>query len=325
MAGVGCGFQKREDRAQKLAGWFILADFLANPLAAGVSMHESRPSRTANRVALRRAAHQLVDDPPVFIDPLAMSIVGSDAASELLATLSAEQALAARIPRAFMAVRSRYAEDQLGLAVERGVRQYVVLGAGLDTFAYRNPYRQARLRVFEVDHPATQAWKRELLSAAGISIPAELAFAPIDFERQTLGHGLPSAGFDPAAPAFFSWLGVTPYLTLEAFTATLRFVLAMPPGSGVAFDYVVVRSALNPRERMALDALSARVAAAGEPFQLFFEPRDLVSELERTGFRHIEDLGPAELNARYFHGRSDDLRVIGGLGRLLSAQVAAKS
>jgi methyltransferase (TIGR00027 family) len=287
-------------------------------------MHESRPSRTAHRVALRRAAHQLVDDPPVFVDPLAMSIVGSDAASELLATLSAEQTLAARVPRAFMAVRSRYAEDQLALAVGRGVRQYAVLGAGLDTFAYRSPHAQAGLRVFEVDHPATQAWKRELLSAASISIPPELAFAPIDFERQTLGDGLPSAGFDLAAPAFFSWLGVTPYLTREAFTATLRFILAMPPGSGVAFDYTVVRSSLNPREQMALDALSARVAAAGEPFRLFFEPGELVGELGRMGLGHIEDLGPAELNARYFHDRSDGLRVIGGLGRLLSAQVVAK-
>jgi methyltransferase (TIGR00027 family) len=224
-----------------------------------------------------------------------------------------------------MAVRSRYAEDSLALAVERGVRQYVVLGAGLDTFAYRNPHAEVGLRVLEVDHPATQAWKRGLLTAAGIPIPPQLAFAPIDFERQTLRDGLPSAGFDAAAPAFFSWLGVTPYLTREGFTATLQFVLSMPPGSGVAFDYAVVRSSLNPREQMAMDALSARVAAAGEPFQLFLEPRELVSKLEHMGFRDIEDLGPAELNARYFQGRTDGFRVIGGLAHLLSAQVIAKS
>jgi methyltransferase (TIGR00027 family) len=191
-----------------------------------------------------------------------------------------------------MAVRSRYAEDSLALAVERGVRQYIVLGAGLDTFAYRNFYAEVGLRVLEVDHPATQAWKRGLLTAAGIPIPPQLAFAPIDFERQTLRDGLPSAGFDAAAPAFFSWLGVTPYLTREAFTATLQFVLSMPPGSGVAFDYAVVRSSLNPREQMAMDALSARVAAAGEPFQLFLDPGNSSRNLNTWDSETSETWGP---------------------------------
>jgi methyltransferase (TIGR00027 family) len=286
-------------------------------------MHESRPSRTAHRVALRRAAHQLVDEPLVFRDPLALSIIGADAAAQLRTEISGEQEAVPRAMRAFLAVRSRYAEDQLAIAVEEGVRQYVLLGAGLDTFAYRNPYVEKGLRVFEVDHPATQAWKRELLSASGIGVSPELSFAPVDFERQTLHDGLQRAGFNWEEPAFFAWLGVTPYLTREAFLATLNFVLAMPPRSGVVFDFSVVRSALNPSEQAALDALARRVAAAGEPFQLFFEPRALVDELEALGFGQIEDLGPEELNARYFAGRADGLRVTGGLAHLLRARVVA--
>jgi methyltransferase (TIGR00027 family) len=285
-------------------------------------MRDSQPSRTAHRVALRRAAHQLLDDPLVFKDALALSIVGAEAAAALRARTSSENNRISRALRAFMAVRSRYAEDQLAAAVAHGVRQYVVLGAGQDTFAYRNPYLSAGLRVFEVDHPATQAWKRELLSAAAIPIPAALAIAPVNFERETLGDGLQCAGFRCDVAAFFSWLGVTPYLSREAFQATLRFVVAMPGPSGIVFDYAVARSSLKFLERMALDALSWRVAAGGEPFQLFFRPQELVSDLKRMGFAHIEDLGRKEMNARYFTGRSDRLEITNGLAHLLYAQVA---
>src|SRR5271168_1087136 len=176
-------------------------------------MQEGKFSRTARRVAIRRAAHQLLDHPRVLDDPLALRIIGLEAAEELRTNPKEHHAFA-RAFRAFMAARSRYAEDELARAVAHGVRQYVVLGAGLDTFAYRNPH--AGLRVFEVDHPATQAWKREQLQAGEIAIPASLTFVPIDFERQTLAAGLDQAGFDTRAAAFFSWLGVTPYLTREA-------------------------------------------------------------------------------------------------------------
>jgi methyltransferase (TIGR00027 family) len=286
-------------------------------------MRETHPSRTAQRVALRRAAHQLLDDPLVFKDTLALSIVGAEAAAALRARISSENDRISRAMRAFMAVRSRYAEDQLAAAVSQGVRQYVVLGAGLDTFAYRNPYLLTGLRVFEVDHPATQAWKRELLAAAEIPIPAGMAFAPVNFERETLGDGLQCAGFLFNEASFFSWLGVTPYLTREAFEATLRLVVAMPGPSEIVFDYAVARSSLNFVERVALDALSRRVAAAGEPFQLFFAPRELVRELRRIGFGHVEDLGREEMNARYFAGRKDGLQITNGLAHLLHARVGA--
>ncbi len=218
-----------------------------------------------------------------------------------------------------MAARSRYAEDELACAVAHGVRQYVVLGAGLDTFAYRNPH--PGLRVFEVDHPATQVWKREQLEAAGIAIPAALTFVPIDFERQTLAEGLGLAGFDLKAAAFFSWLGVTPYLTRDACISTLNLIARTPPGSGVVFDFAVDPALLNPGQRQALDALSERVARYGEPFQLFFDPRKLQDELAEIGFQRTEFLQGKELNERYFKDRDDGLLVRGGLGHLMGAWV----
>src|ERR1700678_242729 len=176
-------------------------------------MQEGTFSRTAHRVAIRRAAHQLLDHPKVLDDPLALRIIGRDAAEELQSNPKEDHTFS-RAFRAFMAVRSRYAEDELARAVAQGVSQYVVLGAGLDTFAYRNSH--PGLRVFEVDHPATQAWKREQLEAAEIPLPSSLAFVPVDFERRSLEAGIKESGFDVNAPAFFSWLGVTPYLTHDA-------------------------------------------------------------------------------------------------------------
>lgn len=260
---------------------------------------------------MRRAAHQLLDDPKVLEDPIAVPIIG--------AAIERDDSAVSRSMRAHMVVRSRYAEDQLAAAVRNGVRQYVVLGAGLDTFAYRNPF--AQVRVFEVDHPATQEWKRERLAAAGIGLPPELTFVAVDFEKQKLDVELPAASFRSTEPAFFSWLGVTPYLSRVAFEGTARFIAAMPPGSGVAFDFAVERSTLSFMERMALDELSRRVASAGEPFQLFFDPRILAEDLKRMGFSRVEVLDRDEINARYFANRSDRLRIRGGLGQLLSAWV----
>ncbi len=262
---------------------------------------------------MRRAAHQVLDaDPKVLDDPLAVSIVGRE-------NLEAGDSAVSRSMRAFMVARSRYAEDKLAVAAAKGVRQYVVLGAGLDTFAYRNPFSD--VRVFEVDHPATQAWKRERLQAEGIAIPYGFAFVAIDFEKQTLNAELVAAGFITSQPAFFSWLGVTPYLTREAFEGTLRFIAAMPTGSGVAFDFAVQRSALGFMERMALDELSRRVASAGEPFQLFFDPQTLAEDLRRMGFSDVERLSSDEINTCYFANRSDKLRVRGGLGQLISGYI----
>jgi methyltransferase (TIGR00027 family) len=207
------------------------------------------------------------------------------------------------------------AEDLLAHAVTRGVNQYVLLGAGLDTFAHRNPY--PALRVFEVDHPATQQWKRNLLHSGGLPTPANLAYAPMDFERQSLPEQLHAAGFSSAAPAFFSWLGVVLYITLAAFRSTIRFISSQPSGSGVVFDYGQPRSVLTPLEQLAHDSLAARVHLAGEAFQLFFTRADVAAEL--AAFRELEDLGSPEINTRYFAGRSDGLKLLGSASRLVSA------
>jgi methyltransferase (TIGR00027 family) len=279
-------------------------------------MQEDQFSWTARRVAIRRAAHQLLDDPKVLDDPLALRIIGAEAA-EALRSSPRESHGFSRAFRAFMAARSRYAEDQLAQAVAHGVKQCVVLGAGLDTFACRNPH--SGLRVFEVDHPATQAWKRDQLQAGGITIPSTLTFVPLDFEQQTLADGLRQAGFRESEPVFFSWLGVTPYLTHAAFRATLSFIAKMPPGSGVVFDFTIDRKLLNPGQRIAAEALARRVAEAGEPFQLFFDPANLQEVLKGLGFRRTEFLEREQLNARYFNNRTDGLRVRGGLGHLMGA------
>jgi methyltransferase (TIGR00027 family) len=278
-------------------------------------VEEAVPSKTALSVALRRAAHQIHDSPVVFNDPMAVAILGSTYAGELERTpLRPDRPFSVAL-RAFLVARSRYAEDNLQRAVENGVDQYVLLGAGLDTFAYRNPY--AELRVFEVDHPATQRWKRELLELNRIAIPESITYTPVDFERQSLPEQLSEAGFDFQRPTFFAWLGVVPYLTLEAFRTTLSFVSSRPRGSGLTLDYGQPPSVLPPLERLMHASLASRVEQAGEPFQLFFTPEQMATEL--SSFRSIEDLGAAEINARYFEGRGDQLAMRGSAGRLLCA------
>ena len=279
-------------------------------------MKHGRASKTALRVAIRRAAHQLMEEPKVLDDPIAVRLLGSGFARDL------ERAShkVARDFRAFMAARSRYVEDQLKDAVSKGVEQYVVLGAGLDTFAYRNPFPS--LRVLEVDFPATQEWKRSMLAEAAIALPTNLVFVPLDFEHKTLAEGLSDAGFDAARPAFFGWLGVVPYLTLEAFRAAIGTIADMASGSVVSFDYAFPPETLSPPRRLVFDALSARVAAAGEPFQLFFSPEELEAELRRMGFRRIEQIDSEHLNALYFAGRADGLKLSPSvLGKIATAWV----
>jgi methyltransferase (TIGR00027 family) len=284
-------------------------------------MIEARPSVTAQRVAMRRAAHQFLDVPKVFDDPLALRILGDKATGELRSNIKSFQDSASRSLRAFIVARSRFAEDELASAVARGASQYVILGAGLDTFAYRNPYSESVLRVFEVDHPATQSWKQRLLAEAGIAIPSSVTYAPVDFEHQTLADGLVQAGIDSRKITSFSWLGVTPYLTRDAVMSTFAYIVSTPAGGGVVFDYAVPRSSLNLIGRMAFDALARRVAAAGEPFQTFFDPHKLSAELHSTGFHQVEDMHAREINSRYFKNRGDGLAVRGGLGHLASARI----
>jgi methyltransferase (TIGR00027 family) len=284
-------------------------------------MKEDRPSATAQRVAMLRAAHQLLDDPKVFDDPVALRIIGRESASALQADPRQFEATPlSSYLRAFVAARSRYAEDELSLGVRRGIRQYVILGAGLDTFGYRNPYPEGMLHVFEVDHPTTQTWKQARLEEVGIRFPGDLTFAPVDFETQTLEEGLRSAGYDPEKGTFFSWLGVTEYLTTGVVMATLRFIASAPVGSGVVFDYMIPPSLLTSVQRLGLDVLSRRAAFAGEPWQAFFDPEVLAKDLRAMGFGYVEDKGQEEINAMYFKNRKDGLQT-GSLSHLMNAQV----
>jgi methyltransferase (TIGR00027 family) len=282
-------------------------------------MNTGQASRTALGVAVRRAAHQLVDHPPVMDDPIAVQLLGNHYPRHMERAMHS----VARDFRCSMAVRSRFAEDRLRDAVSAGVNQYVVLGAGLDTFALRNPF--PALRVFEVDLPATQKWKRQMLKRAGLIEPATMRFVPLDFEQQTLAAGLVGAGLATERPAWFSCLGVVPYLTLDGLRATLDTIAQMPAGSGVVFDYAVPREMLDAAGRTAFDRLAQRVAAAGEPLRLFFSPEELAEELRRAGFQRYEQLDFNDLNQLYFRDRADGLKLSPlGLGRVATAWVGER-
>jgi methyltransferase (TIGR00027 family) len=267
-------------------------------------------SRTALGAAAYRAAHQILDKPVVFADPLAIRILGGDGAAALERQLDPEQAQRWRRLRAFIAARSRFTEEALAKVVGDGIQQFVVLGAGLDTFAYRNPYGP-RLAVFEVDHPATQAFKRAQLDAARIDVPPSLSFVPVDFERESLLAALRTAGFRRRDSVLFSWLGVTMYLDRDRVLATLAEIArGASPGTKIIFDYVRPPASVGDASvRARYEALIERHATLGEPWRSFFEPQELDAALRRSGFAEVRDWDQAALNARYFAGRADGLEV----------------
>jgi methyltransferase (TIGR00027 family) len=273
-------------------------------------MQPGQPSRTALGAARHRAAHQVIERGAIFKDPLAVRILGAEAESALS---DAKNDPSRRTMRLFIAVRTRFAEDSLSAAVAGGVRQLVVLGAGLDTYAYRSTLGQ-RLRIFEVDHPETQAWKRQRLAETSIPVPAWLTFAPVDFERESLSAGLTAAGFDPAVQTFFTWLGVVPYLTEQAVFSTLGFISGISGGAHVVFDYgnPLTSDTLQDGYTADREKLGERVASVGEAFQSHFETDLLHARLLALGFHQLEDLGPALIRERYFANRGNPLRDRGG-------------
>jgi methyltransferase (TIGR00027 family) len=283
-------------------------------------MLNDRPSQTAYRVALSRAAHQLLDHPLVLNDPVALAIIGPQGRQEINTHRARFQEPLARHLRAFLIARSCWAEEGLAAAVGRGVGQYVILGAGLDTFAYRNPYPAHALRVFEIDHPATQAWKRQLLAAAALAVPPTVAYVPVDFLQDDLGERLSAAGLRPDAPVFFSWLGVTMYLEPEAVMSTLWYVCRNVPGTEIVFDYAARTPESSAASRSGTELLMQRAAASGEPWRSFFDPPALSGKLKALGFSACADLGATQINEQFFRARGDALRV-GGVGRLMSARV----
>ena len=258
-------------------------------------MIEGQPSRTALAAAAARAAHQQLEGGLIFRDPLAVAILGDEGAAMLEEARTGQR----RPMRIFIASRSRFAEDSIANAVASGLGQLVILGAGLDTFAYRRPHGDT-LNIIEVDHPSTQLWKRDRLHQAGIAVPPTLRYAPIDFERETLLQALAQASFDPNRRSFFMWLGVVPYLTETAVFTTLSMIASLPGGAEIVFDYSDPPALLPPETREMHEAYAARVAAMGETWITHFDPDDLHARLSACGFTTIEDLGIPELSRRYF-------------------------
>lgn len=255
-------------------------------------MREGEPSRTAFGAAVLRAVHPELDRPVVFTDPLAWRILGDR--EEILAGM-AERYERSRL-RIFIAVRHRFAEDALAAAYARGTRQAVVLGAGLDTSAYRNPH--ADLRFWEVDFPATGEWKRERLAEAGITVPATVTYVGVDFERESFLERLAAAGLDAGAPVFFLWLGVVPYLTRDAAEATLRAIGSIP-GAEVVFDLPTPAAEVAATARADRADLEATVAELGEPFRGGWEPAEMLVLLADAGFDEVEDLDRSGIRTRY--------------------------
>lgn len=296
-------------------------------------MEEGRPSATATIAAMMRAAHLLWDDDPKILqDSLALRLSGVENEATLLERLRAIETEMAqrstpefaqaffRYNRAGSAMRQRYTEDELGQAVERGVAQYVILGAGLDSFAYRRPDLTGILRISEVDHPTTQQWKRARLQALNLTRPTNLTFVLIDFEQQVLADGLRAGGHQPELPTFFSWLGVTMYLTEAAVFETLRYVASLPAGSEIVFEYVLPESRVTEEGRRLLALFKAGAAARGEPWISQFEPSMLTARVKELGFTQVWDFGREEANARYFAGRTDGLSA-SPAHRLMKARV----
>jgi methyltransferase (TIGR00027 family) len=290
-----------------------------NPdVSRGEFMDAGRPSATAMAVAVSRGSHRADDEPPwVLDDPYALMLAGP-AWPDIRASDEAVFAEPVRRQsRSSIVVRSRYAEDRLLAGCHR---QYVILGAGLDSFAWRRPGLLGPMRVFEVDHPATQAWKRARADDLGLPIGEGHIFVPVDFEAEPLEAALNQARLDWSQPVFFSWLGVIIYLTTGAVEATLRTIAACAPGSEAVLSYDASAPFLDETAREMVKTESEMVAAAGEPYRLTFSPAEAETLVTRCGLAVAEHLTPDDLYERYFSGRPDGLRP-STAERLMAARV----
>ena len=268
-------------------------------------------SRTAILAAAIRGSHLRWDRPPIFSDRYALEMVTPFwrlvATNWLLNRLIVHLLLRVFRPiHTENILRIRYAEEQLREAVTAGVGQYVILGAGLDTFALRQGELADRLRVFEVDHPSSQSMKRERVIGINGSVPANVVFVPVDFETDRLDEALTRAGFDSGTPAFFSWLGTTYYLTQDAIRNTLdRIAAVAAPGSRLVFDYKYPRHLIPEHALRFADKVDQFAARRGEPMRSIFTPEQVNTELQRAGFTEQDSVPPAEQVRRYLEGRTD--------------------
>jgi methyltransferase (TIGR00027 family) len=265
---------------------------------------ERAPSRTADAIAWLHAAHQFIDaEPRVLDDPVIARLMGATRAN-IAEREERFQSAEARHLRAHAVTRTRFAEDRLAAGAARGVRQYVLLGAGMDTFAYRQPVWARDLRIFELDRSATQGIKQQRLAEARIEPPRNLTYVAADLQAELLTLALRRGGVQADQPAVFAWLGVTMYLSLPSIDAVLRTVAAFPATSEIVFTFAQPASPDDVRHG---PSLAERAAAAGEPWVTYFAPPALEARLRETGFSVVDFLTPAEIVARYLHNRTDGL------------------
>jgi methyltransferase (TIGR00027 family) len=262
-------------------------------------MEKNKSSATSLGVASLRGVHQFLDgEPKLLHDPVILPLLGPAFEDRLRQNPGRFRSPGSTWLRSHVLLRSRYAEDCLSRAYRRGVRQYILLGAGLDTFAWRQPPDLNKLNIFEMDHPATQEQKRELLLQAGFSTPPNLFFTPIDFEHTTIAEALRSQPFDTSLPCFISWLGVMVYLTMPAIDAVFDWMFSLPSGSEMVLTFTQKRDH-HP--------LMDRAAELGEPWQTFFTPDQLKQKLIARGFSSVHILQPEEAWRTYYASRTDEL------------------
>jgi methyltransferase (TIGR00027 family) len=267
-------------------------------------------SQTARTAAAARAAHLIVDQrPAIFSDTLAMALLGDEADEYVAYHREHGSHVVLAGARGQVVCRSRLAEDSLAAAIGRGIRQYVILGAGLDSFAYRSALSRS-VRVFEVDHQATQHWKRRQLAAAKITVPEDVTFVAADFESGSLAADLICSGLDPVVPAFVSWLGVTMYLTTQAIGRTFAELTQLAPGSEVIADYMLPAGMRDEAGNTYVELVGPLTAERGEPWLTFMSPKDMSDLLARHGLRPLRHVAQADVGDATTWQRSDSLRPI---------------
>jgi methyltransferase (TIGR00027 family) len=274
----------------------------------GGVISERQSSQTAFTAAAARAAHLIVDQPPViFADTLAAALLG-DRAEELIGYHRAHGShLVLATARGQVTCRSRYTEDRLTDAIALGVGQYVILGAGLDSFGYRSALA-SQIAVFEVDHPATQQWKAERLAEAGIAVPPSVRFAAVDFESGSLTRELTRAGFDPSRSALVSWLGVTMYLSESAVGDVLGELGRFAPGTELILDYMLPAELRDAVGNSYVEQVAPVAAERGEPWLSFFAPEDIEAMLARHGFGQVTHVAQRDIGGTELWRRSDRLQ-----------------
>lgn len=262
-------------------------------------MLDNRPSQTQLRTAIRRATHQLLDGHIILHDPVALRVVPEAADPQIIAALQNDQAPDLALLRTLFAMRSRFAEDRLAAAIARGARQYVVLGAGLDTFPWRQPQAAQALRLFMVDHPQSVAWSLQRFRDAGLSPPENTTYLPADLERDNLGDVLTGHGVDPTAITFVSMLGVAQYLSEPAVAGVLRFAAALPRDSEIVISIALPEHQLSGADLDAARRSSRFTGSIGEPWLTRMTPQELRARLSGLGLRNVFHLTPEIARRRY--------------------------